>query len=143
RHPARYRQARYDPRELRDRNLGWASARFEDVITWLPCRLVVLSIALLSGRSLQVLQICWRDARADPSPNAGWSECAYAAALGVQLGGTNWYRGMLKEKPLLGDAQQPITVHSIEQALTLTRYCFLIWLGLGTIVLTLAWMYAA
>jgi len=114
--------------------LGWSSARLEDALTWLPCRLTVLTIALLSGRPRSVLQICRRDAPQDPSPNAGWSECAYAAALGVQVGGINRYRGVVKQKPLLGDALQPITSPVIRRALGLTRRAFLGWL-LGTVVL--------
>lgn len=115
--------------------LGWCSARFEDMLTWLPCRLSVLTIALLSGNPGQVLATCWRDARADPSPNAGWSECAYAAALGIQLGGPNTYRGKLKVKPTLGDPTRPITDLVIAEALAITRRCFLIGLTLGCLLL--------
>lgn len=124
-------------RELPYTHLGWFSARFEDGLTWLPCRLTVLTVALLSGRPGQVWRLCRRDAIADPSPNAGWSECAYAAALGVQMGGPNHYRGQLKVKPLLGDPHQPITPDVIDRALTLTRWIFLLWLGLGLLLLGL------
>ncbi|MBG1270258.1 adenosylcobinamide-phosphate synthase CbiB [Nostoc sp. WHI] len=108
--------------------LGWFSARLEDCLTWLPCRLTVITLALLSGKPISVWQICGRDAITDPSPNSGWSECVYAAILGVQLGGTNWYRGVAKQKPLLGDAIYPITATCIQNALRLTRDCFLVWL---------------
>ena len=118
-------------------HLGWFSARFEDGLTWLPCRLTVLTIALLSGQPMQVIGICRRDAPHDPSPNAGWSECAYAAALGVQLGGTNWYHGIAKHKPLLGDPIVPITATHIQQATQLTRLSILIWLGLALIVFSI------
>ncbi|MBD2340488.1 cobalamin biosynthesis protein [Calothrix sp. FACHB-156] len=111
--------------------LGWFSARLEDYLTWVPCRLTVITLALLSGKPLYVWRICSRDAVTDPSPNSGWSECAYAAILGVQVGGTNWYRGVAKLKPLLGDNIHPITPKSIESALQLTRYCFLLWLGVA------------
>nr|WP_304952602.1 adenosylcobinamide-phosphate synthase CbiB [cf. Phormidesmis sp. LEGE 11477] len=116
-------------------DLGWFSARLEDGLTWLPCRISVLAVALLSGRSRQVLQICRRDAPTDPSPNAGWSECAYAAALGVQLGGDNTYRGQIKRKPLLGNPNRAIAVDVIKQALKLTRYAFLLGLTLGVLML--------
>ncbi|MBD2354981.1 cobalamin biosynthesis protein [Tolypothrix sp. FACHB-123] len=111
--------------------LGWFSARLEDYLTWVPCRLTVITLALLSGKPLHVWHICSRDGVKDPSPNSGWSECAYAAILGVQMGGTNWYRGVAKHKPLLGDDIYPITPDTIESALQLTRYCFLIWLGVA------------
>jgi adenosylcobinamide-phosphate synthase len=118
-------------------NLGWASARIEDGLTWLPCRLTVLTLALLSGRPLHVLALCWRDAPQDPSPNAGWSECAYAAVLGVQMGGTNQYKGVIKFKPLLGNCGHPIKPEVIEQATRLTRRNVLIWLAIG---LTAHWI---
>lgn len=114
-------------------DLGWFSAKLEDYLTWLPCRLTVITLALLSGKPQQVWRLCLRDAIQDPSPNSGWSECAYAAILGVQLGGTNWYQGVAKSKPLLGDPVYPITGEKIDQALGLTRYCVLIWLS-GSLV---------
>jgi adenosylcobinamide-phosphate synthase len=112
-------------------DLGWFSAKLEDLLTWLPCRLTVITLALLSGKPQEVWRLCLRDANQDPSPNSGWSECAYAAMLGVQLGGTNWYQGVAKHKPLLGNPVHPITPEKIYQALRLTRYCFLIWLGIA------------
>ncbi len=109
-------------------DLGWFSAQLEDRLTWLPCRLTVLTLALFSGKPRQVLAICRRDAISDPSPNSGWSECVYAAILGVQLGGVNTYQGVVKQKPLLGNSDRPITAETIYEALKLTRYCFLAWL---------------
>lgn len=121
-----YREAPY-------KDLGWFSARLEDGLTWVPCRLVVGTIAVLSGQPRQVWRVCQRDAIADPSPNAGWSECAYAAALGVQVGGSNRYRGVVKIKPTLGDPVHPITPERIQQAMQLTRWAFLTWLCLAII----------
>ncbi len=112
-------------------HIGWASAKLEDFVTWLPCRLHVLTLALLSGRPGEVLAICRRDAPQDPSPNSGWSESVYAAILGVQMGGENSYQGVIKSKPLLGDDRQPITEAVILQALDLTRYAVLLWLVIG------------
>jgi adenosylcobinamide-phosphate synthase len=115
-------------------DLGWCSAKSEDILTWVPCRLAVLTLSMISGKPLTVWRLCWRDARQDPSPNSGWSECAYAAALGVRVGGVNYYRGEAQHKPLLGDDLQPITSVTIQQALNLTRYSLLLWLGLLAIV---------
>lgn len=109
-------------------DLGWFSAKLEDILTWLPCRVTVITLALLSGKPQKVWHLCLRDASKDPSPNSGWSECAYAAILDVQLGGTNWYQGVAKHKPLLGNPVDPITPAKIYQALGLTRSCVLIWL---------------
>ncbi|MEM9769594.1 MAG: adenosylcobinamide-phosphate synthase CbiB [Cyanobacteria bacterium P01_D01_bin.71] len=114
-------------------HLGWFSARAEDIATWLPCRLTVFTVALLSGHPRRVWQLCCRDAPADPSPNAGWSECAYAAALGVQLGGQNIYRGEVKQKPLLAESTRPITSALIVQGLQLTQRASLSWLLVGSV----------
>ena len=119
------------------KDLGWFSARLEDILTWLPCRLSVLTLTLISGKFNYVWQICRRDAVKDPSPNSGWSECAYAAILGVQLGGTNYYRGVAKEKPLLSQPLNPITDRSIREALKLTRTCFLFWLTMAIVLLAI------
>ncbi|WP_338441733.1 adenosylcobinamide-phosphate synthase CbiB [Synechococcus elongatus IITB4] len=118
-------------------HLGWFPARSEDVWTWLPCRCVVLTIAILSSQPQQVWQICCRDAPADPSPNAGWSEAAYAAALGVQVGGDNHYQGQIVSKPLLGDPVRSLDTTVIQQALRLTRIAFLLWLSVITVLLLL------
>ena len=119
-----YRRAPYT-------HLGWFSAKTDDVLTWIPCRLTVLSLSLLSGKPRAVWSQCYRDAPQDPSPNSGWSECAYAASLGVQLGGTNHYRGQIQHKPLVGDDLGPITPPIIHQGLHLTRSCFILWIMLA------------
>jgi adenosylcobinamide-phosphate synthase len=118
------------------KDLGWASAKFEDILTWLPCRLTVLTLAVLSGKPIAVWQICQRDAVQDPSPNSGWSECIYAAILGVQLGGDNYYQGELRSKPLLGDPGEEIAVEMIDRALNLTQQVVWLWL-LPILVMTL------
>ena len=123
-------------REVPYTDLGSFSARLEDLLTWLPCRLTVMTLALLSHKPRYIWRICCRDAIKDKSPNSGWSECAYAAALGVQVGGTNWYHSVAKHKPLLGDPLHPITPAKIYDALQLTRYCFLIWLGVAFCLLS-------
>jgi adenosylcobinamide-phosphate synthase len=110
-------------------DLGWFSAKLDDVLTWLPCRLNVITLGVISGKIQAVWRLCQRDAHKDPSPNSGWSECAYAAILGVQLGGLNTYRGVLKLKPLLGKPRRPITPERIQLALRLMRNSFVTWLA--------------
>jgi adenosylcobinamide-phosphate synthase len=109
-------------------HLGWFSAKLEDILTWLPCRLTVVTVGLLSGKPLAVWRICWRDAIRDPSPNSGWSECVYAASLSVRVGGKNVYHGVVKEKPFLGNDDRPINPQIVRQAIYLTRYTILLWL---------------
>ncbi|MEL6928092.1 MAG: adenosylcobinamide-phosphate synthase CbiB [Cyanobacteria bacterium J06600_6] len=115
-------------------DLGWFSAQLEDYLTWLPCRLTVLTLCLSSGRPWEIWSICRRDGVKDPSPNSGWSEAAYAGILRIQLGGANSYQGVVKNKPLLGNNLESISPEKIEQALNLTRYCFLSWLAIAILL---------
>lgn len=119
-------------------DLGWVAAKTEDILTWFPCRLVVFSLLLWTKKPRQAWAICCRDAPLDPSPNAGWSECAYAVVLGVQMGGENYYQGERKFKPLLGEPEHPITIDKIYQALNLTRWLSLAWVLLLSLGI-LAW----
>jgi len=120
-------------------DIGWFPAQFEDRLTWFPCRLTVATLAIFSGNPQQVFTICRRDAIKDPSPNSGWSECAYAAALGVQLGGSNTYQGVTIDKPILGNPDQEITPQTITMAMNLTRSCFLTWLGIFLLASSFCW----
>ncbi|BCX12798.1 MAG: cobalamin biosynthesis protein CobD [Thermosynechococcus sp.] len=117
---------------------GWFAAKTDDVLTWLPCRLLVFLVALCSGQWRRVWQWCCRDAPKDPSPNSGWSECAYAAALGVRLGGTNIYRGTVKVKPFLGEPLHSLDQKTIWSALDLSRQIYLMALGLTGILLLIS-----
>jgi adenosylcobinamide-phosphate synthase len=125
-----YREAPYT-------HIGWFSAKLDDALTWLPCRLNVLTLGLISGQLQAVWKLCRQDAHQDPSPNSGWSECTYAAILGVQLGGVNAYQGVIKIKPLLGKAYRPITPERIHLALRLMRNSFLFWVLIALVIETL------
>ena len=116
-------------------HLGWCSAKTDDILTWLPCRLTVMTLSLLSGHPRRVWTLCWRDAPQNPSPNSGWSECAYAASLGVRLGGDNLYKGVMQHKPFVGDNLNPVTPITICRGLEFTRFSFILWILLTLLVL--------
>ncbi|MGH9771098.1 MAG: cobalamin biosynthesis protein, partial [Candidatus Acidiferrales bacterium] len=118
---------------------GRFAARMDDVANFLPARATALAIILAAGiwkaSGRNAWRIWLRDGHKHPSPNAGQSESAMAGALGVQLGGKNYYRGVLSEKPLLGRENPVPSVADAEHSLRLARaasvYLFaaaLIWL---------------
>jgi len=86
---------------------GWAAARLDDIANYIPARitagLIVLMAALVRLRWRAAIRVVWRDAHLQPSPNAGYPEAALAGALGVRLGGLNYYFGHPVQKPFLGD----------------------------------------
>lgn len=77
-------------------DFGWAAARLDDLLNFIPARLTAVLIALPSGVISQ-----WQDIRADArlhrSPNAGWPEAAMARAIGVALAGPRAYDGRMQE----------------------------------------------
>jgi adenosylcobinamide-phosphate synthase len=105
---------------------GWAAARFDDLLNFLPARLTALTYALI-GRTGSALH-CWRSqARAWESPNAGPVMAAGAGALGVGLGGGAYYHGQWEERPPLGTGPPPDAA-AIPAALRLVRLGVVLWL---------------
>ena len=93
------------------RDIGWSSAKLDDVLNYLPARLTALLMALaarLTGLDAKnALRIVHRDHANHKSPNSAWSEAAAAGALHIQLGGTHLYFGKPVEKPTIGDDDRP------------------------------------
>jgi adenosylcobinamide-phosphate synthase len=121
--------------------LGTAGARLDDLLVWLPCRLVAASLALVSARpwrARKVLLLALRDGQPDPSPNAGVSQAAYAHTLGVQLGGENSYGGVRREKPLLAAGGRAADGAAVEAILRLNRRLCNLWLLLASAGIGLA-----
>lgn len=113
-----YRNARY----LR---FGWAAARFDDVLNFIPARLTALSYALMGHTRLALH--CWRtQAPTWDSPNAGPVMAAGAGALAVTLGGPAVYEGEWHERPTLGTGRAP-AVAEIDYALGLVRRSVWLW----------------
>ena len=99
---------------------GWASARLDDLVNYIPARLtaplVAFTAALLGLRPLAAWRTFLRDGRKHPSPNSGLTEAAVAGALGVQLGGLNYYFGEPSERPRMGDSDHVLQRIHISQA---------------------------
>lgn len=106
---------------------GWAAARIDDVLGYVPARLTALTYALL-GRTRSALA-CWRQqAAAWSSPNAGPVMAAGAGALKVGLGGTAIYRGTVEQRPQLGTGVPP-NAADIGRALALVERGQWLWLA--------------
>jgi adenosylcobinamide-phosphate synthase len=108
-------------RSRRYANYGWASARLDDVLAWVPARLTAALVALVRPRSARAVWVAVRDqAPAHPSPNAGVAEAAFAAALGVRLGGANRYGERVEERAALGIGRA-VAADDIGAAVRLSR----------------------
>ncbi|MCP8347123.1 cobalamin biosynthesis protein [Pseudomonas sp. FBF18] len=113
-------------RNERFERFGWAAARIDDLLNYIPARLVALTYAVL-GRTRLALS-CWRrQAPLWDSPNAGPVMSAGAGALGVELGGAAVYHGELHQRPQLG-VGPPADADAIERGWQLV--CKGVWLWL-------------
>lgn len=111
---------------------GWAAARADDLVNWLPARIAGVLICL-AGRG------GWRTmVRAAPrhaSPNGGWPEAAMAGALGRRLGGPVSYDGEPAPRAVLGAGPVPDAADLARALRTYRIACLLLWLAVGV----LAW----
>ncbi|TBV07058.1 cobalamin biosynthesis protein [Pseudomonas dryadis] len=115
-------------RNERFERFGWAAAKIDDVLNYVPARLVALTYALL-GRTWLALR-CWRrQALQWDSPNAGPVMAAGAGSLGISLGGAAVYHGELHQRPLLGEGPAP-KARDIERAMNRVWAGVLLWLSL-------------
>ncbi len=125
-----YRNERY-------RRFGWASARADDLSAWPAARVTALLVAAVRpARALHIWRAVRRDAPVHPSPNAGVSEAAFAAALGLRLGGANRYGDQVEMRPHLGDGR-PAEPGDIDRVVQLSRDVTVA-LGLALVAPTLA-----
>ncbi len=129
-------------RNTRYQDVGWASARLDDLVNWVPARLTAVGISLAAaiclGKGRSAWRTCWRDARNHLSPNSGWPEAAMAGALGIQLGGVNEYGGRVEERAMLGDLGSLLTSSFIPRALQLMVFASFL-LALMLLFLVMVW----
>ena len=111
---------------------GWASARADDLVNWLPARLSGVLVCLAGRGGWRTM---WRDAHRHASPNGGWPEAAMAGALERRLGGAISYDGEPAERAVLGAGPMPDAA-DLARALRIYRIaCLLLWIVVGA----LAW----
>lgn len=113
--------AMHGHRTPRYARFGWAAARLDDALGWLPARVTVLATAAaVPLRSGSVVRTAARDGRAHPSPNAGPVEAGFAAALGIRLGGPTVYASGVEHRVVMGDGP-PATTEDLPRTVVLAR----------------------
>ena len=110
---------------------GWAAARFDDLLNFIPARLTALAYTLcgsINGQTQNAWQSWRQQAGSWKSPNAGSVMAAGAGAIGVELGGDAQYHGQNQQRPILGAGSAPIA-KSIVDACNLVNYSLGLWLA--------------
>ena len=121
---------------------GWASAKLDDLVNWLPARITAFSMWLAAfvikgSKTRNGWKITWRDARKHPSPNSGWSEAMVAGLIGIQLGGINYYRGKKSVRATMGDPLRGFLLSDIEKAIVYMHGGWMVFLVIGVCSLLL------
>jgi len=101
-------------------NFGRAAAKIDDAANFIPARISVIFLVLggwMSGYDpVKTWKAIARDGMKNPSPNSGLPEAAVAGALGVRLGGLNYYNSVAVQKPYIGDDVKPLNRLHIREA---------------------------
>ncbi len=109
----------------RYREFGFAAAKFDEVVNWIPARiswfLIGIGAVFTNGRSYEAWRVGVEEGARTSLPNSTVPEAAFAGALGVQLGGTNFYRGEKVETPKLGYPMRPLETSDIRCAYQLMK----------------------
>ena len=123
------------------KNFGWASAKVDDWANFIPARLSIFLLPLasfISGKSgVNSMRIILRDRKKSPSPNSGIPEAGIAGALGIQLGGLNFYNSVPVRKPFIGNEKNPVEIEHIKESIRICYVCSLLSLIAG---LLLTWL---
>ena len=126
------------------RDIGWSSARFDDVLNYIPARICGFLMCIgafftgMDGKN--ALRIMKRDHANHLSPNCAWSESAAAGAMRIQLGGTHTYFGKVVEKPTIGDHDRPVQKDDILRANRLLYVSSVMMAEITTVIGLILWM---
>ena len=132
-------------RSERHRAFGWAAARFDDVLNFLPARLAglltVLAAPLVGVSTRAAWRIMLRDAHLHRSPNAGWPEAATAGALGIAIAGPRVYATGPVADPYVNDeGRKELQPKDIADSLRLfVTACAVLWLISAALALIVLW----
>ncbi|MEW5920108.1 MAG: adenosylcobinamide-phosphate synthase CbiB [Bacillota bacterium] len=120
--------------------LGWAAARLDDLLSFVPARLAALAylaVGSLKGIKWKELWLLLcRDGSKHESPNSAWPEVAAAGVLGLRLGGLDFHEGQAVERPLLNEAGKAPGQGDLQPAISLFyQVCFLAFCGMLLVAL--------
>ncbi|MTH53055.1 cobalamin biosynthesis protein CobD [Bacillus mangrovi] len=131
-------------RNERFKDFGWASAKLDDLVNWIPARITAFAM-LLSHNRLDLWRKTAADAAKHPSPNSGWGEAASAYLLGIQLGGINTYKGAVSDRARMGVPSHSLKRKHISEVIsvmdrTVLAFLALLWLGGILIEAAITWL---
>ncbi len=120
---------------------GRTAARVDDVLNFIPARingiLLVIAAFFYKYDYKNAFKMMLRDAKKHPSPNGGYSEAPVAGALGIRLGGINYYFGHISFRAYMGDAFHKLAPIHIKRTIKLMYATSIMFLLLGSTILVI------
>ena len=116
--------------------LGFCGAKIEDYATFLPCRLVALTLPIVSGKItnyFHIMRKVFSEGSKYASPNSGISEAIFAYLVDIRLGGRSKYSDGFTVKPKLNSKGNKCSQIAIEKICKLIIRLQIVW----TIIFTL------
>ena len=113
------------------RYLGFFSAKIEDIFTFVPSRLVLISLPLVSPKINEyrsIIKKSYLDGKKYDSPNAGISEAIFAYISGITLGGKSKYKNEIIKKPKINANGDNCTGDKIKLICQLILRLQLLWI---------------
>ena len=121
--------------------LGFFSAKIEDIFTFVPSRLVLITLPLVSTKINQYISIIkksYLDGKKYDSPNAGISEAIFAYISGIKLGGKSKYKNEIIEKPIINATGDDCTEGKINLICQLILRLQFLWIIIFTLIFLLS-----
>ncbi len=119
--------------------LGECGAKIDDILVFIPCRLVVISLPFVSNhwsKSINLIKKSFEEGSKDMSPNSGLSEAIFANCAQVRMGGLNKYKQTFKNKSILAPNAPKATIAKIKKILKLSIKLEIIWVLAFTLLIT-------
>lgn len=122
-------------------DFGFVSAKMDDLFNYIPARLtgylVIFAAFILALDYKNSYRIYKRDRYNHTSPNSAHPESAVAGALGIRLGGANYYFGKIVEKPTIGDKNKVIEISDLYKTNNILLVVTLLGFSIGLIIIVL------
>ena len=122
-------------------DFGFVPAKMDDLFNYIPARitgyLVIFAAFILGLDYKNSYRIYKRDRYNHTSPNSAHPESAVAGALGIRLGGANYYFGKIVEKPTIADKNKVIEISDLYKTNNILLVVTLLGFSVGLIIIVL------
>ena len=117
--------------------LGFFSAKIEDYATFIPSRLVLLTLPLVSSKIkkyISIIKKSYLDGIKYDSPNSGISQAIFAYTSNIKLGGKSKYKDEIIVKPIINSNGDNCSKEKINVICQLILRLQLLWILIFTLI---------